>query len=262
MLPALTAKPGVERGSISVQPASHPTRARSGRLLAALGVVEETGQLLYASGLNAEREDLSSVLERAGCRQLFFLGEVEPLLLLREGGTYQSLFGDIFPPVATTASLILRRGRVSWAPRIFTHVKPQPRSVWTLAQPERTRASALHRAQKTCEALGIAPPKSLGDLCRPPYSSVKELLQYRWRDPQTGRVCSEPPATTLKPRVKRGTASTSRTPAASTAVKPSQVKPSTRRRAGKVTTAAKRSKRSKAKAHLKTKKTRTGKKRR
>ncbi len=117
-----------------------------------------------------------------------YLGGSEPLILLDSGGP-KTIFGEVLPPVASTPSLIFRRSTVSWGTRIFTHVKPQPRSVWTLVQPERTRASALHRARKAAAALGLPPPKNLEDLCQPPYAGVPELKEYRWRDPLTGRSC-------------------------------------------------------------------------
>jgi len=101
----------------------------------------------------------------------------------------------------------LRRSRLAWASRIFTHVKPQPRSVWTAVQPERTRASALHHAKRTAAELGLPPPKSLADLCKDPYLDVKELRQYRWRDAVTGKTCeaAEPLVGKGKRRVKTPT---------------------------------------------------------
>jgi hypothetical protein len=123
--------------------------------------------------------------------------------VLQGGKGLQTIFGDALPPVASTSSLVFRRSKASFGPRIFTHVKPQPRSVWTLAQPERTRASALHHAKKTAEELGLPPPKNLEELCRPPYADVKELKQYRWRDPQTGQTCGGADTPLIKKSKKR-----------------------------------------------------------
>jgi hypothetical protein len=185
-LPELAAQPAPDAGSISVQ-STAPSPGVPGKPGSALCALED-GSLLYATGLGAGEPELVAALKTAGCTHSILLGAAEPLLLSR-GRTYETAFGDLFPPVASSPSLIVRRSRASFAPRIFTHVKPQPRSVWTVAQPERTRASSLHRAKKAAEALGLPPPKTLDDLCRAPYAEHKEIRQYQWRDPQTGRGC-------------------------------------------------------------------------
>jgi len=198
-LPAVAARPDAEVGSISVQGASSAALAGpAGRPLAAVCALPagkrtdslDEVTLLYASGIGASAEELRAALAAAGCREPVLLGHAEPLVLAKDGaGGFQTIFGDVFPPLATTPALVLRRSRASFGPRIFTHVKVQPRSVWTAAQPERTRASALHHAKKTAAELGLPPPKSLDELCRAPYAEVKELRQYRYRDPLTGRTC-------------------------------------------------------------------------
>jgi hypothetical protein len=204
-LPELASLPRDAAGAISIQGAPASATAAgaaaaaaagataAGQLQAAVCSSGSEGILLYAAGLRASQAELERALTLAGCPRgaALPLGSAEPLLLGKEGqgASYQTFLGDVLPPVASTPSLLLRRSSASWAPRIFTHVKVQPRGIWTQGQPERTRASSLHHAKRTAESLGLPPLKSLEDLCREPWSEVKDLKQYRWRDPQTGRTC-------------------------------------------------------------------------
>ncbi len=194
-LPELAAAPRAAQGALSIQGAAAAAAAGTGQVLAALCVEAKQGVLTYAAGAKASAAELERALTLAGCAKgaILPLGAVEPLLLGKGGpsrpGGYQTFLGEVLPPLATTPSLLLRRGSASFAPRIFTHVKVQPRAVWTQAQPERTRASSLHHAKRTAESLGLPPPKSLEDLCREPWSQAQELKQYRWRDPATGKSC-------------------------------------------------------------------------
>lgn len=180
-------------GAIAIQGSAASGVPAQGQVQAALCVDATRGVLTYAAGLKAGAAELERALALAGCSKgaVLPLGAVEPLLLGKEKGPgYQTFLGDVLPPLASSPSLLLRRSSASWAPRIFTHVKVQPRSVWTQAQPERTRASSLHHAKRTAESLGLPAPKSLEDLCRAPWVDAKELKQYRWRDPQTGKSCA------------------------------------------------------------------------
>ncbi len=195
MLPQLMQEPDLRPGSISIQgmapPASVPpsTDGASPRSLGALCIGPD-GMLVYAVGLGVDHAALEASCRAAGAKQTLHLGPSEPLLLGKATG-YETVFGEILPPVATTPSLLLRRAKTSWAPRIFTHVKPQPRYIWTKGQPERTRASALRHAKRAIKALGLPPIKKLKELCKPPYREQEELRTFRWRDPRTGKVCGK-----------------------------------------------------------------------
>jgi hypothetical protein len=199
-LPQLSAQPDRQAGSISVQSAPQAATVTARQSQAAL-CVSDDGVLLYAAGLGANSHDLEQALQAAGCKRVVHLGGSEPLLLAKAAG-FETVYGDALPPLATSPSLLLRRSRACWGCRIFTHVKVQPRSVWTAVQPERTRASTLVHAKRAAEALGLPPPTNLGDLCKPPYYDVKELRQYRWRDPQTGKTCAEEPSPKKRRRRK------------------------------------------------------------
>jgi hypothetical protein len=202
-LPQLAAQPDRQAGSISIQSAAAATSATARQSQAALCVGDD-GVLLYAASLGASGGDLEHALQSSGCKKVVHLGASEPLLLAK-AGRYETLYGEALPPLASSPSVLLRRSRARWGTRIFTHVKVQPRSVWTAVQPERTRASTLVHAKRTAESLGLPPPKSLGDLCKPPYFDVKELRQYRWRDPQTGKTCAEEPVSKKKRRKRSST---------------------------------------------------------
>lgn len=192
-LASISATPQQQEDSISIQSALPPSSATfTGNEVKNAICAGKDGRLFYATGLGANDADLNAALKHAGCKNIVPLGSGEPLLIAKDAdGNYETPFGALLPTSASSPSLFIRRSSAAWAPRIFTHVKPQPRSVWTLVQPERTRASALHRAKKTAQALGLPPPKNLSDLCHPPYAEVKELREYRWRDVQTGKVCGE-----------------------------------------------------------------------
>ena len=189
-LPSRTTKPGVDRGSISVEGVGIQSTRSEGRLVrAALCADASQGQLLYATGMGASREELKRALAHAGCKQMVPLGVVEPLVLVTSTGL-RSIYGDAFPPIASSPSLVLRRSRTRWGTRIFSHVKVQPRSVWTAVQPEATRSTHLRHANRAIARLGLPPIKTLRQLCRPPYDAVKELRKHRWKNPITGKkIC-------------------------------------------------------------------------
>ncbi len=195
-LPALATAPSKGQGSISVYEAPQGDGSQGAHRAANALCVQEDGLLLYASGFNVSRAELSATLSHAGCNKIVHLGRSAPLALLRskkrraDAQPYDSIYGDILPPQANGPSLLLSRSTASWAPRVFTHVKPQPRRVWTAVQPERTRASWLRHANRAAKALGLPPAKKVSAFCKEPYTDYPELKTWRWRDPNTGRRCS------------------------------------------------------------------------
>jgi hypothetical protein len=183
-LPVVAEQPVREPGSIAVGGAVEGTA----RAKHAAAVCARDDTLLYAAGLGAGRAELEAALRHAGCARAIHLGAAEPLVLVDKGGA-ESVFGKAVAPAARSASLVFRRGTAAWGHRIFTHVKPQPRRVWTQVQPEWTRNSVLKRSGAIAAAAGLPPVKRVEDLCRPPWSENAELRKLRWRDPITGEVC-------------------------------------------------------------------------
>jgi len=192
-LPVVNDRPETSAGSLAIQGAPEqgpsPTRAAV-KLESAVCAAVDNNVLLYASGLDVTRTQLRAALEHAGCSpdHVVHLGGGPPLVLLRKEGM-ATIYGKLVPPVADTPSLVLRRSDVAWAGRIFSHVEVQPRRVWTLAQPEWTRNSALRRSNKIAKELGLPRVKRVEDLCKPPFSDHAELRKLRWRDPITGEMC-------------------------------------------------------------------------
>lgn len=210
-LPAAATSPATDAGSISIQsaPAGTPPARSAVPITGALCAFKDDSVLLYASGLGLDREHLATALKHAGCKQVIHLGAAAPLVIVREAGGLPrsagrahekdnankdplvTVFGKLVPPVADSPSLVFRRSNVSWGHRIFGHVEPQPRRVWTMVQPEWTRNSVRRHAGNIAKALGLPPIKSVNDLCRPPYSDHVELRKLRWRDPITGVMCGQ-----------------------------------------------------------------------
>jgi hypothetical protein len=191
LLPATAPAPSGASPSLSIQSSPAVERTGRGRFTSASCVPDGQDQmLLYATGLGECDEALESVLRHAGCNDVVRLGQAKPLLLA-SGEHYAGAYGDLFPPVADGPSLLFTRSRRRYSTRIFAHVKPQPRRVWTQVQPERTRASALRQANKAAADLGLPPVKRLDDLCGPPYADVPRMRKLRWRDPVDGSICGQ-----------------------------------------------------------------------
>ena len=198
LLPRLAAKASPGKGSVSVESAGGDQDV-SARVRGALCVSDAVPQqLLYATGLGASARTLAQVLAHAGCKKTVQLGRVEPMVLMAGGAAgMQSVYGQALPPSANEPSLVFRRSAARWGTRIFTHVKVQPRKVWTKLQPEATRSTKLRHANKAIALLGLEPIRTLKQLCKAPYADVPELRKYRWKDPITG-------ATTCPGDLRRG----------------------------------------------------------
>jgi hypothetical protein len=191
-LPAVADSPARTPGSISVQAVAAVPPEKS-RIPFASAVCAQNGRtLLYGSGLGVQPAHLTAALTHAGCKPeaVVHLAGAAPLVLVREEDI-ATVYGKVVPPVAESPSLVFKRASVSWATRIFTHVEPQPRRVWTVFQPEWTRNSVRRRSNRIAKALGLPPIKRVDDLCRPPYSDYKEFRKLRWRDPITGEMCGK-----------------------------------------------------------------------
>jgi hypothetical protein len=192
-LPSVARAPFTGAESVSIASATEApadTQRRGAPVQSALCPTRD-GILLYATGIGVERGALADALGHAGCNTaetIIYLGRAAPLVL-RHGDELSTVYGELLPPVAGSPSLLLRRGDPDFAPRIFSHVKPLPRRLWTAVQPERTRSSTLRRAKNVAEELGLPPVKKLEDLCEPPYTEHEEMRKWRWRDPITGEMC-------------------------------------------------------------------------
>jgi hypothetical protein len=189
-LPAVSARPDKAKGSISIQ--SNPAPARAGSAFTSALCTRDGRTLLYGTGIGVQREHLEAALSHAGCKRehVIHLADAAPLVLVKERDL-ATVYGAIVPPVAENPSLILRRSKIAWASRIFTHVEPQPRRVWTVFQPEWNRNSVRRRSNRIAKALGLPPIKHVNDLCKTPYSDYKEFRKLRWRDPITGEMCGK-----------------------------------------------------------------------